>query len=705
MIDRYADSFREEALELLGELEEALLELEQQPRDTEVIDRAFRALHTIKGAAGMTGFDAVEAFTHEVETVFEMVRSGQLEGNLELVNLTLASRDQIKLMVDAAFSDIEVDEDETARLISALRELLSSMSTPEPNADKGSEMAASANELVYRIRFRPPTNIFQRGIQPTSLLRELARLGPCKVKALTEEVPPLEDLDPELCYLSWDLTLTTAAGESAIRDVFIFVEDDCELEISLLNPSPKSAPNDLKLGEILVQHGDLSPEELDQVLRGQPKLGEVLIETGLVTADQISQALNEQGQPVAQGERQRFEETSSIRVRSEKLDSLVNLVGELVTVQARLSRSANEIDDPNLIEIAEVVEQLTWEMRDHILNIRMLPIGTTFNRFRRLVRDLSNELGKETELLTIGAETELDKTVIERLGDPLVHLLRNAVDHGIETVAERLAAGKPKKGIISLSAAHSGAKIILEVRDDGSGLNRAAIKSRAQKLDLLGGDNEPDDKTLFSLIFAPGFSTVSEVSSLSGRGVGMDVVKRTIDSLQGTIEISSEHGKGTCFSIKLPLTLAIIDGLLVEVADEVFVLPLSAVEECIELTRTEASSGGNLITVRGEIIPYLRLRERFELFGESPEIEQVVIAEVDDRRIGFAVDRVIGEHQTVIKSLGRMYREIKGISGATILGDGTVALILDLPPLVREAEQDEHIKNETLQGRLSQKHS
>jgi two-component system chemotaxis sensor kinase CheA len=699
MIDRYADSFRDEAEELLSELEEALLELEQQPRNTEIIDRAFRALHTIKGAAGMTGFDTVEAFVHEVETVFEMVRSGQLEGNLELVNLTLAVRDQIKLLIEAAFGKAEVDEAETARLVSALRDL-PGVSPKVPQETEGTaEAPPPAGEFKYLIHFRPPIDIFQRGIQPTSLLRELARLGDCRVTALTENMPPLEELDPELCYLAWDLILTTDAGEDAIRDLFIFIEGDFKLEINRVDAEDSiTTNNNEKLGEILIKHGDLSPDDLEQTLHEQPKLGEVLVEAGLVTVEQVSAALGEQGRPVQRGERHRLEETSSIRVRSEKLDSLVNLVGELVTVQARLSRTANEKDDPNLIEIAEIVEHLTWEMRDHILNIRMLPIGTTFNRFRRLVRDLSRELGKETDLLTIGAETELDKTVIERLGDPLVHLLRNAVDHGIETVEARQIAGKPKRGTISLSAAHSGAKIVIEVKDDGRGLDKNAIKSRAQKLELLNGDQELDDKALFALIFTPGFSTAGKVSSLSGRGVGMDVVKRTIDSLQGSIEVASEPGKGTTFIIKLPLTLAIIDGLMVEVSEEVFVLPLSAVEECIELTRAEATNSGHLITVRGEIIPYLRLRERFEVCGEPPEIEQIVIAEVDGRRIGISVDRVIGEHQTVIKSLGKMYRDIKGISGATILGDGTVALILDLPPLVREAEQDERSRIEARQG-------
>jgi len=363
----------------------------------------------------------------------------------------------------------------------------------------------------------------------------------------------------------------------------------------------------------------------------------------------------------------------------------------MVTIQARLTQTAQSRADLELGEIAEEIERLTWEMRDHILNVRMLPIGTSFGRFRRLVRDLGRELGKEVELITEGGETELDKTVIERLGDPLIHLIRNAVGHGIETPDGRLASGKRAKGRIFLSAYNSGPNVIIEVRDDGAGLNLREIRERAQELGLFAPNQETGDRELINLIFDPGFTTSHEISSLSGRGVGMDVVKRGIENLRGGIEVISRDGEGTTFTLTLPLTLAIIDGLLVKVAAETFVLPLGAIEECVELRHDPEARSGNrqLARVREEVVPFLKLRERFGIGGTAPPIEQLVIVKSEGQRVGFVVDQVVGQHQTVIKGLGRMYQGIKGLSGATILGDGSVALILDLPPLIQAAEQEQ----------------
>jgi two-component system chemotaxis sensor kinase CheA len=366
-------------------------------------------------------------------------------------------------------------------------------------------------------------------------------------------------------------------------------------------------------------------------------------------------------------------------VPAEKLDSLVNLVGELVTVQARLTQTASVLHDNELAAIAEEVERLTGELRDNTLNIRMLPIGTTFGRFKRLVRDLSNDLDKRIELITEGAETELDKTVIDRLNDPLVHIIRNSIDHGIELPSVREAQGKPGTGTIRLSASYSGASVLVTVTDDGAGLDAEAIRQKALEKGLVSPTAELTKKELFSLIFAPGFSTAKTVTNVSGRGVGMDVVRKTIDMLRGAVEVESERGSGTSVTLKLPLTLAIIDGLLVKVGGNFFVLPLSTVEECIELIHEtdELRNGNCLVNVRGQLVPYIRLRETFGMEGGLPRIEQIIITEAGRGRIGFVVDDVIGEHQTVIKSLGKVYRDIDGISGATILGDGTVALILD----------------------------
>jgi two-component system chemotaxis sensor kinase CheA len=381
----------------------------------------------------------------------------------------------------------------------------------------------------------------------------------------------------------------------------------------------------------------------------------------------------------------------NIRVATSKLDVLADLVGELVTVQARLTQTALDSGMSTLISIAEEVERLTGAIRENTMNIRMLPIGTTFSKFKRHVRDLSAELGKEIELTTTGAETELDKTVIERLGDPLVHIIRNCIDHGIERPDERMKAGKPRRGEIHLSAVHSGAHVMISIRDDGAGLNTEAIRAKAIEKGLLPPDAPVSEQTLREMIVAPGFSTAAKVTDVSGRGVGMDVVKKAIDALHGDVEISSTRGAGTTITLKLPLTLAIIDGFLTRIGEENFIFPLSLVDECVELARENAfrKGGRHLIDVRGHIVPFIRLREQFTMLGDAPLIEQIVIARVENRRVGFVVDRVIGGHQTVIKNLGTFYKDVEGISGATILGDGTVALILDVPKLVHISEQEE----------------
>ncbi len=514
--------------------------------------------------------------------------------------------------------------------------------------------------------------------------------------AQVENIPHLAELDPESCYLYWDVILSADCGLDAIRDVFIFVEEDTEVRVELIDSAclADSGTDYKKLGEILVERGDLSLADLQRIMAERGRLGEALVASGLVSGSQLDAALIEQERVRQQRRSRQDGEAAGIRVRSEKLDALVDLIGELVTVQARLSQHAAGGADPGLLVITEEVERLTWDLRDQVLGIRMLPIGTTFSRLRRLVRDLGEELGKEIELITEGAETELDKTVIERLYDPLVHLIRNGIDHGIEDPAGRRDAGKPARGRIVLAASHSGADVTLTVGDDGRGLDREAIRRQAAALNLLPADGEATDRELFNLIFLPGFSTAGQVTSVSGRGVGMDVVKRAVDGLRGSIEVASRKGEGTSFLIRLPLTLAIIDGLLVRVGDGFYVLPLSAVEECIELGREDRKNERRLVRVRGEIVPYVRLREFFQIEGTAPAIEQVVVVHAEGQRFGLAVDSVIGGHQTVIKSLGRLYREVPGLSGATILGDGTVALILDLPQLVQMVEAAEGMLTE-----------
>jgi two-component system chemotaxis sensor kinase CheA len=687
------ETFKDEALELIQELEAALLELEESPEDSSTIDRVFRALHTLKGSGGLAGFDNVAGFCHEAETVFEQVRSGERTVDEKLVSLTLSAQDHLKGMIMAEFGAAPVDDDLTAELVAAFQALMPFPQSASLNISTVA-MATPTDQATYRIRFRPMPNLFLQGVQPHYLLGELQRLGEALVVAQLDAVPALDDLNPEECHIYWDVLLTTDQDEDAIRDVFIFVEDDCELIIQKIDDgSQLDQPEDYKrLGEILVERGDLTEEDLVKYLKEKKRLGEALVEEGAVDDTKVQSALAEQERvQTLRRERKANDAMESIRVKSDRLDKLVNLVGEMVTVQARLSQFANSRIDADLLSVAEEVERLTWDLRDQVLTIRMLPIGGTFTRFKRLIRDLGSELGKDVMLVSEGGETELDKTVIDQLNDPLVHLVRNSIGHGIESPAVRQAIGKPGKGRITLSAKHSGANVVLTVADDGAGLDVARIRAKAVEKGLISEQAELSEREVYALIFEPGFSTAQEVSNVSGRGVGMDVVRQAIDALRGSIEVRSEEGEGTTFSIKLPLTLAIIDGLLIDLGADHYVLPLSAVEECIELTRddVEQSHGRNLVKIRGEIVPYVRLRDEFKINSERPEIEQVVIVNLEGLRVGFVVDHVVGEHQTVIKNLGRMYQDVNGVSGATILGDGRVALILDLPQLAGRAEEVE----------------
>jgi two-component system chemotaxis sensor kinase CheA len=699
-MDIHRQAFKEEAYELLSALETSLLDLEESPDDQDAVGRVFRALHTIKGSGSMFGFDDLAAFTHEVETAFDLVRNNRLAVTKGLLDLSLAASDQIRILLDAADGEGSVDKDEIARILTALKGLIPAAQTGAvpPSPAPAIPEAGEGSAATYRIRFAPHPDVFMKGINPLLLLNELRDLGECTVVAHTSSIPELDDINPEECFTSWDVILSSRSGLNAVKDVFIFVEDDCDLQIDLIDELGTSPDGEAykKLGEILVERGNVSQGELREVLGGQRRIGEMLMDAGLIDPTQLESALSEQKhvRDVRQ-KHQKEERASSVKVPAERLDILVDLVGELVTVQARLTQTAASWKDPLLVSIAEEVERLTAELRDNTMSIRMLPIGTTFDRFKRLVRDLSTGLGKEVVLTTEGAETELDKTVIERLSDPLVHLIRNSIDHGIEPPDDRETAGKPRHGTIHLSASHSGANVLIRITDDGQGLDKEAIRAKAVEKGLIAADAELSEKEIFALIMTPGFSTAQKLSNVSGRGVGMDVVKQNIDALRGSIELSSSRNEHTTITLKLPLTLAIVDGLLVRIGDGYFVIPLSIVEECVELTPqdVERTHGREMSYVRGEIVPYIRLRERFNINGTLPEIQQIVITEAVGGRFGLVVDSVIGEHQTVIKNLGKFYRNVEGISGATILGDGTVALILDVPKLIHEVESQEQKRN------------
>ena len=680
-------AYLEEAKELLADLEASLLELERTPGDTDLLHKIFRAMHTIKGSGAMFGFDDIAAFTHDVETVFDKVRNGLLGVSRELLDLSFHACDHIRAL-------LEPDNAGDAGLAAAGRTLLEGFrrfageeAAPVVAASAVSQEASPGVARIYRLRLRPHGDILVTGNNPLHLLEDLCAVGECRLFAHVEAVGSLEDLDPEACLVWWDCVLRSAASRQELADVFVFVEDECDLTIDLLDDGCSLDGEGVHklLGQILVERGDITPADLENALSAQKRLGDILADQGLVQPSQVASALAEQSAVRDMGQKQadRQEKASSIRVAADKLDFLVDLVGELVIVQAQIRQAVDERGDPHLRGLAEHLERLSESLRDSTLSIRMLPIGATFAKFRRLVRDLSTELGKDIELVTSGEETELDKTVIERLSDPLVHLLRNSIDHGIESPAERQAVGKPAAGRISLAAAHVGGEVCITVADDGGGLDPAAIRTKAEQRGLIAPGADLTLKELYHLIFQPGFSTAKAVTSVSGRGVGMDVVKRAIDALRGSVEIDSERGKGTSITVRLPLTLAIIDGLQVQAGGEYYVVPLGLVEECVELARDEDGQRRRIVNLRGEVAPVLSLREAFGLGGQPPAIEPIVVARVDGERIGIAVDRVVGEHQTVIKTLGRLYRDVDAFSGATIRGDGSMALIIDVAALVR----------------------
>ncbi|QDZ13067.1 chemotaxis protein CheA [Devosia ginsengisoli] len=654
------ETFRQEARELLEQLELGLLDLEQNPANDDLINSTFRALHTIKGSGAMFGFTAVAAFVHEFETAFDQVRKGNSPATSELIAVALDAKDHIHKLIEQP----EAPQAGGEAILEALRIVLSAadveadtpveVETPEP-------VAAPATAGRWRIRFRLPGDALVYGTNPLLLLDEIKAIGPCTIVALTDTIPPLDVIDPEVPYMGWQVDLTADDPRAAIDDVFLFLKDGMELSVEPLSDEEAAAP-----APVAVQ---AAPKPVPVAAPAKPAKAPK-------AAKPVEKELPASAERAA---------SSSMRVDAERLDELMDRVGELVIAQARLTQIAAMSSDGNLKTIAEELERLSSGLRDTTMGIRMVPIGTLFSRFRRLIHDLSRDLGKEIEFITSGEDTELDKTMIERLADPLVHLIRNSVDHGLEPAEKRLAAGKAAKGTVRLSAVYAGAEVAISVTDDGAGLNADRIRAKAEEAGLLAPDAKIADQDLWQMIFAPGFSTAKEVTSLSGRGVGMDVVKRTIDGLRGSIDVATTPGSGSTMTLRLPLTLAIIDGMLVRVGNGRYTIPLAAVEECVELPEgIEANARGrNFLDIRGSLVPFLRLREVFGTKAPAEPHQKVVIVSSGEGRVGLVVDQIIGNNQTVIKQLSKLHSSIKSFSGATILGDGTVALILDTAHLVQ----------------------
>jgi len=657
-----AEVFRQEASELFDALEGALLDLGLRPDDRDLVDTAFRALHTIKGSGAMFGFDAVASFTHEFETAFDRVRKGEIKPNQDLISVALAAKDYIRALIEAPETTDSVIGD---AILDDLHHLV------EPDGDKPTEAhpveaspAAAQPRVGWQLHLEFDSDILRNGSNPLDLLDDLGKLGACFVMALTDDVPFLDELDPEHCFLKWDVTLHSDCDRNAIDDVFIFVQDEMKLDC-----------RPLAAAETPLLAAEMAPP-----LQPAAPVGELRPSEQATAASQPAPAAEKKRED---SKRPDDKANATVRVQAERLDELMDRVGELVIAQARLSQLAASTDDISIKAIAEEIERLAASLRDTTMGARMVPIGSLFGRFRRLVHDLSRDLGKPVDFVTSGEDTELDKTMIERLADPLVHLIRNAIDHGIEDTASRTAAAKTDIGRIEIAATHAGAQVLVTVRDNGAGLNTMRIRAKAEEQGLIAPGAVMSDQDIHQFLFHPGFSTAQVVSALSGRGVGMDVVKRTIEAMRGSIDISTAPGHGTTVTLRLPLTLAIIEGLLIRVGEGRYIIPLSAVEECAELTAAdERERGRDFLNMRGDLVPFVRLRSLFDAAGEPDRHQKIIIASSGETRVGLIVDQIIGSHQSVIKSLSKLHSDVTMFSGATILGDGSAALILDVAQLI-----------------------
>lgn len=721
-LDEALQTFLVESRELLEEMETCLLSLEGAEDKTELVNAIFRAAHTIKGSSGLFGLDGVVAFTHVTESVLDRVRDGRIVISDLLIALLLSCRDHIGTLIDAVAAGQDTTDPalttQGVPLLEQLRSYLGTPAAPTPTSSLTSsppveQTAQPLPSVVHAtdhwhisVRFGP--NVLRNGMDPLSFLRFLQTMGKIvEVVVLHDKLPNPANMDPESCYLGYELVFESNASKAAIENAFEFVRDDCQLRI--LPPHSRttdyirildeeSYESSARIGEMMVHCGALTQQELDAALHTQtiaspphPLLGKVLVQQQAVTPEVVEAAAKKQ----AQLKELHTQESRSIRIDADKLDQLINLVGELIIVGAGVNLVAQRANITELQEHTSKLSSLVEEVRDSALQLRMVKIGATFSRFQRVVHDVSRELGKDISLLINGEETELDKTVVEKIGDPLMHLVRNSMDHGIESAEVRLERGKPAQGTLRLNAFHDSGSIVITVEDDGGGLKRDKILSKAIERGLLDSGHHLTDSEVYALIFEPGFSTADKVSNLSGRGVGLDVVKRNIAALRGSVNIHSIEGEGTTVTIRLPLTLAIIDGFLVEVDSSVFAIPLDMIEECVAFS---AEPGHNYTNLRNEILPFIRLRELFDIKNPPKRRENIVVLKHAGQKAGLVVDTLLGEFQTVIKPLGKIFNQAKCISGSTILGSGEVALILDVPVLIQQAShsQTEHKKSESL---------
>ncbi|MEF1288797.1 chemotaxis protein CheA [Vibrio sp. M260118] len=657
--------FYEECRENLEVLEDVLLNLDPAHIEDESINTIFRAAHSIKGGAGTFNLLDISEFTHNVEAYLDLVRNHERALTSETIDLLLKSGDCIHSMLEGHEQGSEVNLELKESVGKQLALLLGEQASESEQPLASAEQQPLQNQ-AWEVTFSPHPEIFFSGNDPLRILRELKDLDPsCLIEVDTQQLPDVNAIEAELCFLAWKATLDSSVEKALIQEVFEWVEDECDLEIK----SGQKQTSSIEL--------DAEPPATEQSANAAPAADPENEKETVSKATKVAKSESS---------------VSSIRVDIDKVDSLINLVGELVITQSMLTEIGNDFTMDKLEKLKAGLDQLlqnSKDLQENVLNIRMLPMSFAFSRFPRLVRDLSGRLDKQVELRIVGEQTELDKTVLERIVDPLVHLVRNGIDHGIEQPQQRVESGKSEVGTIELNAYHQGGAIVIEIKDDGAGLDCDKLWNKAIEKGVLSQDSRREefgDKQIMNLIFAPGFSTAEEVSDISGRGVGMDVVRRNIEELGGHIEVESELGKGSCFTINLPLTLAILDGQLVRVAGEVYVIPLLTIvesiqidPECIKL----ASGGVELYRLREENIPILRLQDELEM-GKSEGLDSGILCFVEaaGNRVGLLLDELLDQQQVVIKSLESNYTKVAGISGATILGDGSVSLILDIQGLI-----------------------
>lgn len=682
-MDSLQQIFVQEATELLSELEEVLLTFERDLSDKESIERIFRVMHTLKGSSAMFGYASVNDFTHELEFIYDALREGTLEATAEILELTLASVDHLKVLIGDLESPDESLEASQAALLEKIKKYNSGQEEKE-NLPVALDQESKDTQSIYYIWFKPHNDLLKNGSNPLYLLEDLLELGEGLVLPVINDLPDFEELEVSNCYTSFEVILQTSQSLSEIEDVFLFVEDVAEIKVELLVEDDKPMTDVIQ--ELQNEAGLSSPlgyEHILEVLGREER--------------KVTSSLNTEVRSNSSSESKNS--INSIRVPSIKLDTLMNQISELITTQARLSMLVDGLDVAELGAITESMTKITRQLRDNAFSICLIPIDTLVIRFQRLVRDLAKGLNKNIELVTEGTDTELDKSIIEKLSDPLLHLMRNCIDHGIESSDVRMQQGKKEMGTIRIEAYNSGTNVVIKLSDDGAGIDLEKVRQRAIDKQIIDNGTELTEQEIYQLLFKSGFSTAVELSDISGRGVGMDVVKRGIEDLQGDIFIESEKGKGTSFTIRLPLTLSIIDGLLVEIGENTYVIPLHLVDKCYEIPAALLTDVSQQLVLDGERIPVFHLREALRCANQSPEFNQIIKMKFQNEEVGLSVDKIIGEHQVVLKPLGHMYREQEEFSAATILGDGTVALVFDVNKLLKKLINES--SNNINHGKLS----